>query len=96
VADVGDQNPVIDLVDFSAVSSSRPRAFPRVASASARAMSLAALTLNSCVRGLHDAGSVGHRSQAALIEDQRLRRNRIRTDDTEPSGWNLDSCVSVR
>ena len=43
---------------------------------------------------LNDAGSVGDRTHATLIENQRLRRNRSGTDDAEPAGWNLDQlCI---
>jgi hypothetical protein len=39
---------------------------------------------------LHQAGSVGRRTHAALIENQRLRRNRIGADNAEAAGGNFD------
>jgi hypothetical protein len=43
---------------------------------------------------LDDAGSVGRDTDATLIQNQRLRRNRSDTDDTEAAGGNFDQlCI---
>ena len=88
--DVGDQNPVIDLMD------PQRRLVFDAARLSARGLRLGARDVvggfhpeELCQR-LNDAGSVGHRTHAALIENQRLRRNRSGTDDAEPAGRNFD------
>ena len=88
--DVGNQNPVIDLVD------PQRRLVFEAARLCARGLRLGARDVvggphpeELCQR-LNDAGAVGRRSDATLVENQRLRRNRSATDDAEPAGGNLD------
>jgi hypothetical protein len=88
--DVGNQNPVVDLVDPQ-----RGIVF-HAARFSAAGLRLGARDVvggfhpEKLRQGLKDAGSVGDRIHAPLVENQRLGRNRTAPDDSEPSGGNAN------
>jgi hypothetical protein len=90
VPDVGNQNPVVDLVD------PQRRLVLDGARLAARSLDIGQ---GHVVRGLHpeqlcqrlnNAGSVGDGTHAALVENQRARRHRKAADDAEPAGRNFD------